>query len=414
MNIKTKKQKVNKRIFWILFAFLIVATNCFSYKNWNFKTYIYLPFYAYFFYVVISHKDLLHRTREEMKFSRLIIAMMVVPFLCFISYFSNGDLEWQSHPTTIITMCGSVTFMLYFVLHALQVNEKTVLRVILVAALCILFLQVVQQVIPSKAMFGIGSDTSDDGMIQMSVYDMEQRNGIYRYRISGVLFTILALCYSWQEVLKKQNLRNFIFFLLFAASMYLFVTRQYMIATVGMCVFSVFLAGKTTVSSKLKFLIPIALLAYILYSFSDALFGELFEQTQTQTQNSDSDVRTFAFAYYWNEIITNNLTMFFGAGPNSSAAARASQYNWFWVDIGLVGQWFAWGIGAILTYIILLYKIFFKRKYDVAPYVRFMAFLTFITSMLIYPYTGPVQFMAWSMALYVTDLHISHSPLAMK
>lgn len=414
MNINKKKQRVDKGIFLMLFAFLIVATSFFSYKNWGFKTYIYLPFYAYFLYIVLTKKDLLHRKREEMKFSRLVIAMMVVPFLCFISYYSNGDLEWQSHPTTIITMCGSVTFLLYFVLHALQVNEKTVLRVILVAALCILFLQVVQQVIPSKAMFGIGSDTSDDGMIQMSVYDMEQRNGIYRYRISGVLFTILALCYSWQEVLKKQNLRNFTFFLLFAASMYLFVTRQYMIATAGMCVFSVFLAGKTTVSSKLKFLIPIALLAYILYSFSDALFGELFEQTQTQTQNSDSDVRTSAFTYYWNEIITNNLTMFFGAGPNSSAAARASQYNWFWVDIGLVGQWFAWGIGAILTYIFLLYKLFLKRKYDVAPYVRFMAFLTFITSMLIYPYRDPSEFMAWSLALYVTDLHISHSPLAMK
>ena len=61
MNIKTRKQKVNKLIFWILFAFLIVATNGFSYKNWDFKTYIYLPFYAYFFIVIMSHQKVLHR-----------------------------------------------------------------------------------------------------------------------------------------------------------------------------------------------------------------------------------------------------------------------------------------------------------------------------------------------------------------
>ena len=187
-----------------------------------------------------------------------------------------------------------------------------------------------------------------------------------------------------------------------------------MVATLGMCVFSVFLTGKTSLSSKVKFLIPIALLLFILYCFSDALFGSLMEQTQDQSQTSDTDVRTFAFAYYWNEIITNNLTMFFGAGPYSSAAARASQYNWFWVDIGLVGQWFAWGIGAILTYLFLLYMIFFKKQYDVAPYVRFMVFLTLITSMLIYPYREPVHFMVWSIALYIADLHISHSPLALQ
>lgn len=414
MNIKTRKQKVNKLLFWILFVFLIVATNGFSYKNWDFKTYIYLPFYAYFFIVIMSHQKVLHRNRESMKFSRLIMMMMVVPFLCFISYFSNGDLEWQSHPTTFISMCGSVTFMLYFVLHALQVNEKTLVRLFITAAVCIFILQLVQQLNPSGALFGIGPGNSDDTQTMSISDNVEQRNGLYRFRISGILFTIMALCYAWQEVLKKRSIKNITFFIMFAASLYLFLTRQYMVATLGMCVFSVFLTGKTSLSSKVKFLIPIALLLFILYCFSDALFGSLMEQTQDQTQASDTDVRTFAFAYYWNEIITNNLTMFFGAGPYSSSAARASQYNWFWVDIGLVGQWFAWGIGAILTYLFLLYKIFLKKQYDVAPYVRFMVFLTLITSMLIYPYREPVHFIAWSIALYIADLHISHSPLALQ
>lgn len=105
--------------------------------------------------------------------------------------------------------------------------------------------------------------------------------------------------------------------------------------------------------------------------------------------------------------------MLFGAGPYSSVAANASRYNMYWVDIGLIGQWFAWGIGAILTYIVLLYKVFLRRNYNMVPWVRFMTFFTFLTCFLIYPYPNPIDFMAWSMALYIADLYASHSFLTL-
>lgn len=412
--MQIQKQKNNRKVFYILFAFLIVVTNCFAYKYWNIQSYVYLPFYVFFIIVIMKHQVILHVKRNEMKFSKLVKAMIVVPFLSFISYFCNGDTGWMSHPTMVITMCGSLTFMLYFVLHALKVNEQTIMSVVFLAAFCILFIQLFQQIFPSHAVFGVKTDFSEEAET-LSVTDfIEVRNGFFRYRISGVLFTIMAMCYAWQKVLKKHSIKNIVLFLVFAFSMYLFLTRQYMIAAVGMCAFSVFLIGKSSFASKLKYLIPIALLLFVLYMFSDALFGSLLEDTQKQTDNAESDIRTLAFAYYWNEIISNNLTMFLGAGANSSSAAYASKYSMFWIDIGLIGQWFVWGIGAILSYTVLLYKLFLKKKYDVAPWVRFMAFTTFVTSFLIYPYRSPDEFMSWSMALYVADLHISHSPLALK
>lgn len=412
--MQIQKQKINRKVFYILFAFLIVVTNCFAYKYWNIKSYVYLPFYAFFIFVIMKHQKLLHAKRNEMKFSIVVKAMIVVPFLSFISYFCNGDTGWMAHPVLVIAMCGSLTLMLYFVLHALKVNEQTIMSVVFLAAFCILFIQLFQQIFPSHAVFGVKTDFSEEAET-LSVTDfIEVRNGFFRYRISGVLFTVMAMCFAWQKVLEKHSTKNIIRFLVFAFSMYLFLTRQYMIATVGMCAFSVFLIGNSSLASKLKYLVPIALLLFILYMFSEALFGSLLEDTQKQTDNADTDIRTLAFAYYWNEIISNNLTMFFGAGPNSSFASYASQYKLFWVDIGLVGQWFAWGIGAVLTYVVLLYKLFLKKKYDVASWVRFMAFVTFITSFLIYPYPSPVEFMPWSMALYVADLHVSHSPLALK
>ena len=260
-----QKQKVNWKIFYILFAFLLVVTNGSAYKYWNIQSYVYLPFYAFFIIVIMKHQKILHAKQNEMKFSKLVKAMIVVPFLSFISYFCNGDTGWMSHPVLVIAMCGSLTFMLYFVLHALSVNERTIIAVVFVAAYCILFIQVFQQIFPSHAVFGVKTDFSEEAET-LSVTDfIEVRNGFYRYRISGVLFTIIAMCYAWQKVLKKHSTKNIILFLVFAFSMYLFLTRQYMIATVGMCAFSVFLIGKSTFASKLKYLIPIALLLFVLY-----------------------------------------------------------------------------------------------------------------------------------------------------
>lgn len=408
------KQKINKEIFCLLFALLIVVTNGFAYKYWNVKSYIYLLIFAFFIFVLASHRKELNAAQRNMHFSKVLIAMIMVPFLCFVSYVANNDTQWMSHPTLLVSSLDSLTFLLYFVLHALKVNEKTIVTVIVVAAFCILFLQVIQQLSPSHAVFGVKSNFSEEAETASITDFVEIRNGLYRFRISGFLFTVMALCYTWQQLLKRHNFKNVVFFLLFAASMYLFLTRQHMAASVGMCVFSVFLVGKTSLSTKLKFLIPIALLLFVLYMFSDELFGSLLEDTQKQTDNAEDDIRSLAFAYYWNEIISNNLTMLFGAGASSSSAAYASQYGMFWVDIGLVGQWFAWGVGAILTYMALLYKLLLKRHYDVAPWARFMAFMSFFTCFLVYPYPGPVEFMSWSLALYVADLHISHSPLALK
>lgn len=263
--MQNQKQKVNKKIFFILFAFFIVVSNCFSYKYWNVKSYIYIPFYAFFVIVIVKNQKVLHTKRKRMTFSKLVTAMIITPFFCFISYINNGDVEWTSHPVTFIDMCGSLTFLLYFVLHALKVNERTLLMIVFVAATCILCIQIFQQFFPSHAVFGVRNDFSNEMKNSNAIDIIEMRNGLYRYRILGKMFTIIAMCYTWQRLLKKQNLKNVIFFLLFAVSMYLYLTRQYMIATIGMCAFSIFLVGKSSLASKMKFLIPIALLLFVLY-----------------------------------------------------------------------------------------------------------------------------------------------------
>lgn len=280
-------------------------------------------------------------------------------------------------------------------------------------AICIFWLQFSQQFDPDNALFGVKRDFTED-VETLSITDyIEVRNGLYRFRIYSVMFTIVALCFSWQQLLKKKSIKNILFFTIFAASIYLTLTRQQMFAAIFMCVFSVFLMGNSKITTKFKYLIPILMFLAIVYSFRDALFGTLLEQTQDQTEAAETDIRTLAFAYYWNEIISHPLTFLFGAGVDSSAAAIGSASHMYWVDIGLIGQWFAWGIGAILSYIILLYQLLIKKATEIPPYVKFFAFMTLVTSILIFPYIRPMEFFVWSSLLYICDLHINKSPLAL-
>lgn len=405
--------KISYTILGIFFAFQIVTTRFFYYKNWDFKNYIYIPFYLYFIYVIFSKRVLLGRTRKEMHFVGLIKYLIIIPFLCIISYLANGETGWSTHPTVIIALCSSITFLCYYALHALKVNERTLITLFLSLAICIFVIQIIQQLNPGNAVFGVKSNFEDVAETMTREDFIEQRNGLYRYRIEGVLMSIVAFCFTWQRFLRKKNLMNFISFAIFATSIYLFLTRQRMIAGIGTCIFSVFLMGKTKISSKLKYLIPIIVLFFVLYFLRDALFGSLFEQTQDQTDKLETDVRTLAFAYYWNEIISNPLTFLFGAGSMSAAADGGTMYNMNWNDIGIIGQWFVWGIGIVISYFYILYQMLVKKANEIPPYVKFFVFMTFLTSILIFPYREPSEFFVWAVLLYICDLHINKSPLAL-
>lgn len=374
---------------------------------------MYLPFYAYFLGVCYIYKNRLHAQKKNLHFSKLVNWLIIIPLLCTITYWANGQSSWLTHPTTVISLCGGLTFVIYYVLHCLRINERTIMMLVISLSLCILIIQVVQQFSPGSAIFGVKSYLEENTLLSAQA-DIEQRNGLYRFRISGTILTVLSFCYFWQKILKKRTPINILLFALFAVSIYLYLTRQRMLSAVGMCIFSVFLMGKSKFSGRFKYLILVLIFLFVIYSFSDVLFGSLIEQTQTQTEAAETDIRTLAFGYYWNEIVSHPLTFLFGAGTLSAATEEGTMWGMNWNDIGIIGQWFLWGIGVVLSYIYILYQFFIKKANEIPPYVKFFAFMTLITSVMIFPYRDPCEFFVWGCLFYICDLHINNSTLAIK
>ena len=70
-------------------------------------------------------------------------------------------------------------------------------------------------------------------------------------------------------------------------------------------------------------------------------------------------------------------------------------------------------IGIIFCYY-MFYQMFFKLKAVIPAYVRMFVLYAGVMSVMIFPCITPAQNIVWIMLLYVCDLHINKSVLALK
>ena len=264
----------------------------------------------------------------------------------------------------------------------------------------ILFIQLVQQFTFPIAPFGVD--------IQAEAADnvIEIRNGVFRFRIETVCFAMLIVFFYWEQLLKKIRLRAIILFVFSLASIYLFLTRQIIIAVL----FSIFLSVFLVKNRKLKIwtLCLLAVLCVIFYNWGNLFFEELIESSRNETNNDN--IRIHSAFFFLEKILANPISFFLGNGTPKEAV------NWglkegFWIsDVGFIGECFIYGFFYIAVYPIILWKVY-KYRNCVPLYIKMYIISTFLISVMIFPYRTRVEFMIWSMVLYICDLHINNSKL---
>lgn len=132
----------------------------------------------------------------SMPMKKYIIALTVIPFFCMITRLYEGDMSYD----TITPYMASTTFLVYFILHEYNVSEAVLISSIVKIALVIFLIQIVQQFMPSSAIFGVSDPNSYFYNGEMA----EVRNGLYRYRIVCFIVSLIALYYSWQKLMRGK------------------------------------------------------------------------------------------------------------------------------------------------------------------------------------------------------------------
>ena len=121
---------------------------------------------------------------------------------------------------------------------------------------------------------------------------------------------MLIVFFYWEQLLKKIRLRAIILFVFSLASIYLFLTRQIIIAVL----FSIFLSVFLVKNRKLKIwtLCLLAVLCVIFYNWGNLFFEELIESSRNETNNDN--IRIHSAFFFLEKILANPISFFLGNG----------------------------------------------------------------------------------------------------
>lgn len=337
---------------WLLF------TTAFSINLWalvwfdlKFYQYIHLLIMAFFIWNIIIN---IHNRLDQCFSKPFVIALLLLPLL---SVFSCKVLHNQSITASLMIWRMHLGWLLYFILWYKKVNEQQCIKIICCIGIIYALITLGQQVTFPFAPFG--TRTIGSGYENLTGGIVEKRLGFYRFMVGGLSYAIAAffICLAKKVHYKHLNLLTLCLIIGIIAC----GNRQTMASVfIAYCYYILY---RNNVRYRIVYVLLIGCVVLVLYSFRDALFGSLANVSEDLESG-----RSFSYIYYFNEYISNPLSIFFGngVGHESSAYGRDTIYfdnnRVILSDIGMMGTLYYWGILYVLTYFIAVFR-FLKNKY---------------------------------------------------
>lgn len=400
-----EKERKGQQVFlFIILVLSVLYTSGFSYVNWNstyggwIKNIVAILFFAF----LASYWP----KSRGYHFKVDALLLLLIPFC---SILNTHSLYGQDYIDSIKTLTGCFVWVFYFFLHKYKVQESTILKAFLAIALFVVAAQVIQQFTYPNALFGV---MNEDTMIEEGVKEAaEQRNGLWRFRLGGnAYFTCIILFASVVWMRKHFSSKLLVLMALMLVSVYLTLTRQIMAACFLALFFSFFL-GKKNKGYMQAILIGVVVAA-LLYSYSDVLFGSFVEKTTDDM--SDNYIRVLAGTYFWNESISDPYLFLFGhglPGKTGTFGMLMQQLNemmgFYTVDVGFIGMTYTFGAIYVVVCFRLLWKLLVTYRKYTPVYIRLFVIFSGVMSIMIFPMTSPYYYLVWTLLMYITDLHIN-------
>ncbi|MDO5524864.1 MAG: hypothetical protein Q4F85_02110 [Prevotella sp.] len=386
---------INKGVFALLSVCIILVTSGIAYEDWDYS--IFSPItYVTFLLIGISFLFSIKQVGiSTYKFSNVIVPLASLPLLSIISLCLFGN-EALTH--SVRYFLEPMVLYVYFLLLRRNTNSNTIISLFLFWGTIIGCIFIVQQIFPENALFGVFNEKQ---MLESGIKEnVTMRNDLYRYRLDSFFYVSYFCCfYSWNKLRNKLSVSNLFIFAFFLLSIYLYLTRQILIIVLLVIIVSVVIN-----KFKLKVLLPILLIGYILYLYADILFASLLESTQNDI--SSDYIRYFSYSFFWNKCIDNPIVFLIGNGHMPNLELNwGNNYVFFASDIGIVGALYYYGVLWIIAYLFMFYKIAIYYKH-VPHYLLMFFFAMFVNSILIVPSERPSHMLFLSLSLFLIENQI--------
>lgn len=359
--------------------------------------------------------------------NRYYLALYVVALLFFLLYINDKQFKctyfygyikflflWPIVPTIISLFYGcefvtslisilgwTFASMMFLYYKKFQISEESLMTILTVMGTITAVIQIYQQINPEFAVFGIFNDDMQDLYGELS----EIRNGLYRFKVGCAMLQMLCFFYYFDNVTKKITIKNIVFFVLFTVSIYLYLTRQIMVAVGCSCLYLLYYKFKNSkVNTKLLVFVSSVSLFLLGSIYWDNLFGSLIGDYKEDTHTTD--IRFDFIQWILNYYLDNFLPCLFGHGPDAFQYALRNR-DYHLADIGFLGESYYYGLIWGFVYIGMIYKIFTKCFKAIPLYLKLFFIASTIISIFIFPYTNRPTMVTWVSVLYLSDFYLN-------
>lgn len=380
----------------LLIFLFVLESNFFAYAYWNPTVggqlrHLILLFLT--FVIIIYHKKI-HRWSSGLGH--------VIKLLCIISIFNiiPGFIYWGIPLKEGLNIYVPLIFLIFYIYKIFNFSEKDVFRLFLTLTIVVATIQIVQQIFPSKALFGIFSDQNLDwgkGNI------VEVRNGLNRYRIGTTSVTLLCMYYFWAKLMIKRSKGTLFMFMLMLVSLYLYLTRQLLVFSALTLILSFFMIDNTR--KRVLYICLISIMCIIIYNFSTLLFGEMFESTREES--TSDNIRLIAANFFFSQSSNSFAQFLLGNGHPRELRYWGEMFGVWPTDVGFIGELFIYGICWVLLYFYQVWLVLIKYKNKTPMYLKLFVLATFLDSFMIFVYAYEFGMLVWTTVLYLLSININ-------
>lgn len=376
-----------------LFVYLCFTTNFFNF--WGYTAFIlkrYWLIHTLFLWAIFFFSYHYGKLKSEYMGKYALFFAIFPYFVAFLKpLHAEGSIDYE-----IGTCFDYVTvFVFFFFFYKCKFSERYIVRLIVAFGIATFLVQVYQQLNPRMLMFGVDfsalENTDDLAFV---------RNGLYRFRIGSSAIQMFCLLYYWDRLLRKLTFLNVLMVLVFSVSIYLYLTRQVLIAGVG--AMGIMFLREIKLKKSIWPICVAVLVFFLLLHFWDALFSDFIADYKEDSYTTD--IRQEAVEFVLPKIFENPITILFGHGHQLVERTSWNARGYYMSDIGFFGQAYYYGIIWVIVLYTLCYKILFKSPM-IPLYIKMFVLCWCITSPMIYPFTNKPTVFVWTCVLYIVSLY---------
>lgn len=385
-------------IIFVLYGFLVFNQffNCIYYPDSNIPIAIFIVVVG----LAIFRKGI-SVNNPNMPFEKYIILLYgICPLVSIIPCYLFHGQSFGNSIYAIVT--SNISIGMYWYLHSKKIPPNNLIHLVLFLAVIWSLIELVEQITYPSYLFALRTESVERGTV------LELRNGVWRYMIQPWFVGFFACMYLWCKILSgRRSVLTIVLFCISLLGIYLYITRVVIATTIISLFISYIIAHKKKRVSTILFL---TFFAYIIYLFSETLFGELIEQTQKQA-NDDEDIRLVQLVFYGIQYFPHWLCNIFGNGLPSFTSSYGKEimdyedlYSLWRADIGIVGDYNIFGIQYTIVTFLTFWKVFRVRKI-IDNYIVYLFLGLLLCSYIMPPFRGS-HLILLSIMFYLSDVKI--------